>query len=295
MDGYAPKFAKDIKTFDDYFRNLVPALELSKNLYHTSTLCWCFLSGLFESARGLYATMDSGALTAARIINRSMVEHAIDMKLLALRNDETSNSRFANYHKMAQYFARTDIESHKDEIPKIARDYRDYVQTEYPEIVNRFTQSDPDLSFVLPDWPEIDRRIRGKFRGGWSGLTFNDKVLEIRKCKASSARQNRAYQVSRSGAMLERIELVWKVLCNYTHPTAYSTVPKFVPSRGTFELLWETEPTKLEFSEKTALFVILDGANSFALAQPDKEANRIAADIERIVRQSDRLTAFVFE
>jgi len=151
--------------------------EFSKNLHITKTLSRCFLVSIFQMIRGTYAALDMRSLLVYQITCRSIIEHLIDLYFVALYNDSTLNRQFADYHRLLLYWGTKDIEFYVEEIPRVEREYRDYVLSEFPSIVNSFTCVNRGVA--VPDWETIDKKLRNKYRNHWSGLSFYSRVTAI--------------------------------------------------------------------------------------------------------------------
>ncbi len=174
---YRARFCKEIYQIISELEHLLKQYRFSKNLYLTDTVCRCILVSVFQMIRGVFAALEVKSLLVYEITCRSMIEHVIDLYLIALHNDMALNRQFAGYHKLLLYWGAKDVEFFTEEVPRMEREYREYVLTEFPQIVNSFT--DQSSGIAIPDWLKIDKKIRDKYKNHWSGLTFYNRVIAI--------------------------------------------------------------------------------------------------------------------
>lgn len=174
---YETTIATEIARIVEALESKLEEQEFTKNLCETKTLCRCFLLSLFQLIQGVYAALQVRSLLTYEITCRSIIEHIIDLYLIALRSDIVTNRRFANYHKILLYRGAKDVEFYVEEIPRIKREYRDYVLNEFPDVIDKHTHLAEGIA--VPNWREIDRKIENKYRNHWSGMTFYDRVIAV--------------------------------------------------------------------------------------------------------------------
>jgi hypothetical protein len=219
---YAPILKTEVLELAQWLQNDIMQIELPKSLYDTKVVCRCFVVSICDVISGAFGALEAWSTTSYDIICRSLLEEVVDLKYLALSNSVVLNRRFANYHKLTQYWIRSEIQSYKDEIPRMEAEYYAYASVEFASELNPKRVQNKESGISLIKFSEIDKVIKDKYSRHWSGQSFIERTNLVRKHSIGSV-------------FLERLNFLWKFLSNSTHPTVYSMIPHFNPSSGGFE------------------------------------------------------------
>jgi hypothetical protein len=211
--GYTPFYKDEVFGIIEAVEREKGRYRLSKNLWLTDTLCWCFLQSIFAMIRGDYAVLEVKSLVSHRVIGRSLLEHMIDMRLLALHAKTKTNQMFAEYPKVILYSLRYELSKYKNERRRIEDEYRKYVQHHMPQLVQKHTKQ--ARSIASTDWNAVDKEITGRLvPRGWYGRPFTDKVNEI--VAYSYALRNNDFDPQSWGRLYQQAEAEnrnrWKVI-----------------------------------------------------------------------------------
>lgn len=263
---YNPQYKAEIDNIINIIEQEVCAFEFSKDLTNTPFLCRFLLLTIFSIIKSAYHCIEDRCKVACDILIRSLIEYVIDLKFIALNDDPKYNRRFGNYHKLILYWRKDEIENYRQEIPRIEREYKEYVASEFPDLVKeRVVKNEVvDLCGLKPE--DKVRKINMEFPGliladnnaekikGWSQIRINKEIInsDIDYWKVVDKKIKGMYQKSWSGLnfhsrvekikrmakdedpSLERISFMFRYYSNFTHPTAYGTVFGFNPKDMTY-------------------------------------------------------------
>jgi len=127
--------------------------------------------------RGVISSLEERVDLVHLITTRSIIEHLIDLAFIALKDDKKLNILFENYYLIVRYTSRKETEYFTDEIPRIEKEYREYILKYFIEIVKKY--SNKSGLIAVPDWEKIDDYISNKYKISWSGKSFYDRNLSV--------------------------------------------------------------------------------------------------------------------
>lgn len=288
VSSYASYYGEEIKDLINWTETKIAQIDTAKDLYLTECLCRCFLATILDLIKGALGAIGVRSTTASNVIYRSLLEHAIDLKLLSILNDKTLNKKFANYYKIILYKNRHMVETYKSEIPRIEEEYRTYVIDEFPDIIESI-QTDSS-STLVSDWTEIDKQVWNRNRNHWSGLSFPDRVIKIEKNMLESGSKS-SYAVIDVDPLISMVKFFWYAYSTYTHPTPFSALPHFSSKYRTFE--WMYNPQEKDLSKREArLFLILDYCLEAFSTLTDSELH---LEFKNKVDECPKLHAYLFK
>jgi hypothetical protein len=259
-------------------------LHLGGSIYNTVTLCSCILRSAMEMVQDAQACLGRRGHIGASVISRSVVEHLVDLRLLATRNDAASNRRFANYHRLILYFNRNDLTIDQAEIPRIEKEYKEYVRKEFPDIIQRHTKTSNDLA--LEDWDAIDEKMRNHYQWkGWSGANVPKRIKEIlRRSKA-------AVPLRKGDPYMDNARVFFARLSLFTHPSPYSSIPQFDPRKLGFKFRHKFSDDFLYRREKLLILMLWYGVEAFSHSLPREHGERFLRAFEVRLSKSQRMLA----
>lgn len=255
--------------------------KLSRNIQETKTLCYCQLVSIFEIIQAAYSVLQVRYSLAACIIARSLLEHVIDEFYVALRDDVWINKLFSKYHLMTQYWFRDMIQYSQDEVPRVVREYREYVSSDYMNLIPKHKKS--KKAILTSD--EMDKQIKRKYLRGWSGQTFTDRANEVKRMIEpyfldESDTRFMALENSEGDLFFNNLEKYFKFYSNYTHPTAYSSVPHFNPKKGSFEFSYQYLDKTLKMQESFLVLCCDESIRGFSITLGKEEGQELTKAIE---------------
>ena len=260
---------KSKENMEDIMQRVESAVDqfhYPNSLYETRTLCRCFLSSIFSMIRAAYGVAEIREYMAINVLARSIAEHIIDLRYIALKNDRRMNRRFTNYYKLSRYWYRDFIQYRKNDLPRIESEYRDYVLSDFQDAV-------VDAAF-LPlvsnaGWKQIDKCIKDRYWRGWSGLSSTARIREI--------------EDMRSLPMFQEIVPRWfNYMSSYTHPTSYS-IPHFNLENQSFSVAYDKSRAPLIDPEEFLYLAIDLTIESFCISLEEAESKVINDLFRRLV------------
>lgn len=247
--------------------------SIPHDLTKTTCLCACILRTISEMIRGAFCCLEGRSIVAYNQLCRSLLEHIIDMRYIALKNEQSINDRFANYNKIKHYLERDDIEFNRDKIPIIEKRYQEYVIAYFPDLIK--THTSKSLSgLLIPDWDAIEKSIRKSYLSGWSKKSFHDKVKEIERLLKHRFNFEDDDDFALIDPILDFAVRWFSFYSLHTHPSVFGSIPHFVPIDSSFKLEWEW-PKKLSADKEGFLVSCLSYAHeSFGFTFPDETGHK---------------------
>ncbi len=248
---YAPKYGQEMFELVDAIERKLDQYEYVNDLNNTITLARCFLISIISLIQSAYQALEIRNLLGHRVLARSLLDYTVDLMYIALHKDTALNDQFVNYCKLFLYWTADEIKSFPGEIPRLKREYKEYVRVAYPDVVNKAENVLGDDSAKL--WHEIDRKMN-KYRKGWTGLNFHEKVSVIEKMMGGP------------DTAIPGLRYFFKTLSNYTHPTPYSAVPHFSPRDCSFKFYYDFTDEALREAEEMLFSLLEFSVRGFAQA-----------------------------
>lgn len=240
---------------------------------------------------GAFAAIEVSSLQGARIISRSILEHVVDHRILSFADSNDYRRRFLNFHKIILYQERKSFEVYKEEIPRLERDYRNYVRKEFSDRVAAATSHTPNG--VVEDWSTIDKYVQDKSYRGWSGKSFDKRVNLLVELQSKYRKITKSKVLKGVDCVGDTLRILFGRFSEYAHPTGYSCLPHFDPRSGAF--LGE-----LSFTEDAArkaehdLLLFTDYCiSSFAVSLGDKVGEEFLLWFRDIVTKSPDLNQWL--
>ena len=207
MAEYESEFGKEILQIVGKINDWTREQGLSRNLFHTKTLCHCYLHSIGQLIKGTIAAISVRDVQVYDIVSRSLVEYLLDMMLIAKRDDESLNRRFATYHKLTLYARREIVDHYRNEFPRVERDYYNSLVSEYPDLLEANAESESGI--VIPDWKGIGKEVEGLCKTGWTGLNFWQKLVTVlvEEVSGRQSTDDPVKQWQRTEAALQRVDI----------------------------------------------------------------------------------------
>lgn len=338
MREYDARYLQEAFEIMESIKRRTLLMPLSKNLHKTPLLCRCLLLSIFQLIRGAFACASVRSRSGLEALLRSIIEHVIDLKLIALRNDAQSNRRFALISRILLYDGRFEIQTMREHIPEIERRYKEYVLREFPEIAE--TGLEQIGSFKHHNWLQIHDNLKKKgLSRHWSGKSFYARVEEIVQLLALYEPGEKGAQIwnrARTRALkhsaaqwpnlefpeklarilseipkkflrrdvedllsldhlLPSIMLSWNYYSVNTHPTPYSSIPHYSPSKETFEFEHNHPDSELQSLEETLLLLLDYSCEAFSYCLEGEERPAFRKNFYKHVRSARHYGKWFFD
>ena len=183
----------------------------------TDTVCRHILISLYSIIRSLYTLMEQREYLSTGILMRSLTEYFIDALFIKCQDNRKYNSQFVKYPILIRYWYIPHLESFKDQTDKLAAEYQAYVETQFPEIKSKISKKSKPQMTSAQVYRKIDKKIKDKYKRGWSGLTLAQRIQTVR---------DKLGNQSTFAAFLN----AYKFHSQHTHATAYSTLLQTHPT-----------------------------------------------------------------
>jgi len=249
----------DVQNIMDGVTSKLDEFKYPNSLLETRTIGRCFLVSIFWMVKSAYRLFSEKEALGLLILARSICEYNIDFRYLVIKNDFVLNRRFVNYYKLTRYWLRDKIEYVKKAIPQIEEEYRQYIYSEFADVIAKTDTSNHGGDLLYPK--DVDKTIKKRFRGhGWSGLSSEDRIKEI-------------LQVDNDFTTKDYLPFTFKIFSEYTHPTPYSTVPHFDFRTGTFQFHYIMTELDLKADEIYLIIAVELAVKSMCMALGDHDGS----------------------
>ncbi|PKK83970.1 MAG: hypothetical protein CVT49_05970 [candidate division Zixibacteria bacterium HGW-Zixibacteria-1] len=294
---YKPRFKDEIENIINQIQLELKEYSFAKNLQVTDSVARCIVTTIFEAIRGCYQSIVIRNKLISEIVNRSIIEYMIDMQFLCISDDVKLNRQFSNYYLLQRYWVKDLIQFLKDDIPRIEKEYNEYIYSDFQDIIlNAKLNHDPESEKSPIIGPNlIDKKIRSIYKKNWSGLSFPDKLNRVinitgkarleKLLKTADIKNNPseilnaikahsdyyiiANDIQEEASIdeitrklgeypwLETLLFSYKHYSNYVHGSPYSCIPHYDLKTGEFQFFYDYNDSSL-FDVEKEMFLILD-------------------------------------
>jgi len=238
--------------------------EYSNRLLETKTLGRCMFSSLLSLIRSAYLLAFEKEYLGFSVINRSIVEHLVDFRLITLSNNEEVNRQFINYYKLIRYWNRKWIENKTDDLERCDKEYNDFIFDHHQDLIKKFRPNNTNSLIVSSK--EINKYLKGKYSKSWSGKTFNDRRSLIKE--KSQATDRELFDVL--------FEKTFVLMSQYTHPTPFSSIPNFNFKNLHFEKDYNKTRFNVDNANKLLALFSLLAIRSYAICLNGDSITRLS-------------------
>ncbi|MBU8934619.1 MAG: hypothetical protein KOO62_11525 [candidate division Zixibacteria bacterium] len=114
-----------------------------------------------------------------RIMTRSLVEYILDLTLIAQRDCRTTNEAFAGYAILVRYWDKDGLDTYRNKIPEINREYREYVdhQKKTNGLLSKHIDVNEETGLV--DYDKTAVSLKSHYRGSWTGMDARKRFKTV--------------------------------------------------------------------------------------------------------------------